>query len=90
MPSAGCRCAPSRTIEVPTFVTPRNAMHASQHNLPVTIAQVLAWIRQCNVQEKHILLKELLDDTAALTIASEPSLSKDWDDEAEDEAWKEL
>jgi len=65
-------------------------MQASQHNVPVNIAQVLAWIRQCSVQEKNILLKELLDDTAALTIASEPSLSKDWDDEAEDVAWKDL
>lgn len=65
-------------------------MHTPQHDMPVNIAQVLAWIRQCNVQEKNLLLRELLDDTAALTIASEPSLAKDWNDEAEDEAWKDL
>lgn len=34
-----------------------------------------------------MLLKELLEDTAALTIASEPSLSKDWEGEEEDQAW---
>jgi hypothetical protein len=62
-------------------------MHASEHNLPVSISQVLTWIRQCSTQEKKVLLKELLDDTAALTIASEPSLSKDWMDEEEDQAW---
>ncbi|MBL7963352.1 MAG: hypothetical protein JNM31_05835 [Flavobacteriales bacterium] len=48
---------------------------------------MLLWIRQCSIQEKKVLLKELLDDTAALTIASEPSLSKDWDDAEEDQAW---
>ena len=62
-------------------------MNASDHNLPVSIAQVLAWIRQCSTQEKKVLLKELLDDTTALTIASEPSLSKDWESEEEDQAW---
>jgi hypothetical protein len=62
-------------------------MNSSAHNLPLSIAQVLAWIRQCSTQEKKVLLKELLDDTAALTIASEPSLSKDWDDAGEDQAW---
>jgi hypothetical protein len=62
-------------------------MNASEQNLPVSISQVLAWIRQCSTQEKKMLLKELLDDTASLTIASEPSLSKDWDDEEEDQAW---
>jgi hypothetical protein len=65
-------------------------MHASEHNLPVNISQVLAWIRQCSTQEKKVLLKELLDDTGALTIASEPSLSKDWQSEEEDQAWAEL
>ncbi|MCW5898397.1 MAG: hypothetical protein KIT10_03920 [Flavobacteriales bacterium] len=62
-------------------------MHASEHNLPISISQVLAWIRQCSTQEKKVLLRELLDDTAALTIASEPSLSKDWESEEEDQAW---
>ena len=62
-------------------------MPASDHNLSVPISQVLAWIRQCSTQEKKVLLKELLDDTAALTMASEPSLSKDWDDAEEDQAW---
>lgn len=65
----------------------RKTMNAAEHNLPVSISQVLAWIRQCSTQEKKMLLKELLDDTAALTIASEPSLSKDWDNEEEDQAW---
>lgn len=62
-------------------------MNAAEHSLPVSISQVLAWIRQCSTQEKKVLLKELLDDTAALTIASEPSLSKDWEIEEEDQAW---
>jgi hypothetical protein len=65
-------------------------MNASEHNLPVSIAQVLACIRQCSTQEKKVLLKELLDDTAVLTIASEPSLSKDWESEEEDQVWKAL
>lgn len=62
-------------------------MNAAEHNLPVSISQVLAWIRQCSTQEKKVLLKELLNDTAALTIASEPSLSKDWESEEEEVAW---
>ncbi|MBX2984105.1 MAG: hypothetical protein KF843_15680 [Flavobacteriales bacterium] len=62
-------------------------MHTSEHNLPVSISQVLAWIRQCSTQEKKVLLNELLNDTAALTIASEPSLSKDWESEEEEQAW---
>ena len=62
-------------------------MHASEHNLPISISQVLAWIRQCSTHEKKVLLKELLDDTAALSIASEPSLAKDWEGEEEDQAW---
>ena len=65
-------------------------MNPSEHNLPVTMPQVLAWIQQCSTQEKNVLLRELLDDTAALTIASEPSLATDWDDEVEDNAWKDL
>ena len=65
-------------------------MHASEHNLPVNINQVMAWLQQCSMQEKKKILRELLDDTAAITIASETSLAKDWDDKEEDEAWKDL
>ncbi|MBK7946931.1 MAG: hypothetical protein IPJ85_17225 [Flavobacteriales bacterium] len=65
-------------------------MHSHEHGLPVSITQVLAWIRECTTQEKKVLLRTLLDDTAALTIASEPSLARDWDGAAEDEAWKDL
>lgn len=65
-------------------------MHSPEHNLPVTMSQVVAWLRQCTTQEKKKIIRELLDDTAALTIASEPSLAKDWDDKEEDDAWKEL
>ncbi len=54
------------------------------------MTQVLAWIREYTTQEKKVLLRTLLDDTAALTIASEPSLARDWEDAAEDEAWKDL
>ncbi|HMZ49202.1 MAG TPA: hypothetical protein PLP28_09495 [Flavobacteriales bacterium] len=50
----------------------------------------MAWLQQCSTQEKKKILRELLDDTAAITIASEPSLAKDWDDKEEDEAWKDL
>jgi len=62
-------------------------MHFSEHNLPNSLSQALAWIRQCSTTEKKVLLKEMLDDTAALTIASEPSLNKDRGDEEEDQAW---
>lgn len=65
-------------------------MQRPEHNLPMTMAQVMAWVDQCSVQEKRVLLRALIDDTAALTIASEPSLAKDWDDPKEDEAWKDL
>ncbi len=65
-------------------------MRAFEHNIPVSIAQVLAWMRQCSSQEKQVLLRELMDDIPALTIASEPSLAKDWSGEAEDEVWKDL
>ncbi len=62
-------------------------MPASEHNLPFSINKVLAWTRQCSTQEKKVVLKELLDDTAARTIASEPSLSKNWVGEVEDQDW---
>lgn len=65
-------------------------MPAADHNLPVNIAQVLAWMEHCSLQEKKVLLRVLINDTAALTMASEPSLAKDWSDPAEDEAWKDL
>ena len=65
-------------------------MNASEQNQPTSMAQLLSWVRLCSTQEKRLLLKELLDDTSALTIASEPSLSKDWSGEEEDEAWKDL
>lgn len=54
------------------------------------MAQVLSWVEQCTIQEKRVLLRALIDDTAALTVASEPSLAKDWQDPEEDEAWKDL
>jgi hypothetical protein len=65
-------------------------MQAPEHNLPVTMTQVIVWLRQCSTQEKKALLKVLLDDTAALTIASEQSLATDWSSEEEDEVWKDL
>lgn len=65
-------------------------MNASEQNQSASMAQLLSWVRLCSTQEKRLLLKELLDDTSALTIASEPSLAKDWSGEAEDEAWKDL
>lgn len=62
-------------------------MHAHEHDMSVSMPQVLAWIRGCSTQEKKALLRVLLDDTAAITIASEPSLAKNWDSAEEDEAW---
>ena len=69
-----------------TFAT----MNASEHDLPVSMKQVLAWMRQCTTQEKRVLLRTLMDDSATLSIASEPSLAKDWESAEEDEAWKDL
>ena len=65
-------------------------MPGTEHNVSVTMAQVLSWVEQCTIQEKRVLLRALIDDTAALTVASEPSLAKDWQDPEEDEAWKDL
>ncbi|MCO5274156.1 MAG: hypothetical protein M9900_04470 [Flavobacteriales bacterium] len=48
----------------------------------------MVWLQQCSKLEKKKILRELLDDTASLTNASEPSLAKDWGGEDEDEAWK--
>jgi hypothetical protein len=65
-------------------------MKGIEHNLPVTIEQVLAWVRQCTANEKKTLLTELVSDTQALMFASEKSLAKDWLSKEEDEAWKNL
>lgn len=61
-----------------------------EHNLPVTITQVLAWVRQCTEQEKKAILNELLSDSQLLLMASENSLAKDWLSKEENEAWKNL
>lgn len=65
-------------------------MKAVEHNLPVTIDQILAWVRQCTVNEKKALLEELMGNTKSLMHASENSLAKDWLTKEEDEAWKDL
>lgn len=65
-------------------------MRSGEHNLPVTIAQVVAWVRQSTTEEKKALLSELIDDTQAAMLASEGSLAKDWSTKEEDEAWKDL
>lgn len=66
------------------------AMNTPEQDMPFSIAQVLEWLHGCTTQEKKVLLRVLLDDTAALTVASEPSLAKDWESVEEDEAWKDL
>lgn len=66
------------------------SMEAFEHNLPVTIQQVLAWVRQCTAKEKQAIISELVHGTDALTLASEESLAKDWTGKEEDEAWKDL
>ena len=65
-------------------------MKTIEHNLPVTINQVMDWVRQCTEEEKKILLTELLNDSSLLMLASEKSLAVDWLSEEEEEAWKEL
>lgn len=65
-------------------------MDQHEHNLPVSMAQVLAWVRQCTTQEKQVLLKTLMDDPVSISMVTEPSLAKDWSGADEDEAWKEL
>jgi hypothetical protein len=65
-------------------------MKTIEHNLPVTIEQVLAWVSQCTIQEKKTLLSALMKDTEALMLASEKSLAKDWLSKEEDAAWKDL
>ena len=65
-------------------------MKSVEHNLPVTINQILSWVKQCTSQERKMILKELIGDKQALQMASEKSLAKDWMSEEEDEAWKNL
>ncbi len=65
-------------------------MRSIEHNLPVQIEQILSWVRQCTIEEKQMILKELIDDTHSLMMVSEPSLSKEWSGTEEDEAWKDL
>ncbi|HMN05678.1 MAG TPA: hypothetical protein PKD45_08125 [Flavobacteriales bacterium] len=65
-------------------------MQHQESSSSMSLSQILAWIHGSTTQEKRVLLRELLYDTAAVTIASEPSLSRDWDDPEEDEAWKDL
>lgn len=65
-------------------------MGNAAHNLPVTIEQILAWVRQCTQKEKDMLLVELVKESESLMMASEESLAKDWSSHEEDEAWKDL
>ena len=61
-----------------------------QHDLPVTISQILSWVRQCTEQEKQLIIAELINEQKNLLLASESSLAKDWLTEEEDKAWKNL
>jgi hypothetical protein len=61
-----------------------------EHNLPVTIQQIISWVRQCTPQEKKIIITELFEESKELTLASEKSLAKDWLSDEENEAWKNL
>lgn len=65
-------------------------MNSAEQSSPLPLAQLLAWVRDRSTQEKKVILRELLDETATVTMASEPSLAKDWNDKEEDEAWKDL
>ena len=65
-------------------------MRNIEHNLPVTIQQIINWVRQCTPQEKKIIIEELFDESHQLSLASEKSLAKDWLTEEEDNAWKNL
>lgn len=65
-------------------------MKPVEHNLPVTINQILSWVKQCTAQERKLILKELISDKHALQLSSEKSLAKDWLGSEEDEAWKSL
>lgn len=65
-------------------------MQNFEHNLPVTIQQIISWVRQCTPQERKIIITELLKESKELSLASEDSLAKDWLSEEENEAWKNL
>lgn len=65
-------------------------MNRAKRSSPLPLAQLLAWVRDLSTQEKNVILRELLDESATVTMASEPSLAKDWNDKEEDEAWKDL
>ena len=65
-------------------------MKAIEHNLPVTVEQILMWVNQCTEQEKKVILTELMNSSHSLSMASEQSLAKDWLSKEEDDAWKNL
>jgi hypothetical protein len=65
-------------------------MNPVSHNLPVTIDQVIAWVRQCTVEEKKRLMSELITEKNNLLLASEKSLAKDWLSKEDEAAWKDL
>ncbi len=65
-------------------------MKVTEHSLPVKFEQILALVYQCTVEEKKFLLRELMNDSLQLTMASEKSLAKDWLSSEEEEAWKDL
>lgn len=61
-----------------------------EHNLSVTVQQIISWVRQCTPQEKKLIMSELISDTKELSLASEKALAKDWLSEEEDQAWRTL
>ena len=61
-----------------------------EHNLPVSIQQIISWVRQCSPIEKKIIIEELFDESKELAMASEKSLAKDWLSDEENNAWKNL
>ena len=65
-------------------------MRNIEHNLPVTIQQIISWVRQCTPQEKKIIIEELFQESKELSLASEKSLAQDWLSTEEDNAWKNL
>ena len=65
-------------------------MKITEHTLPVKFEQILALVYQCTVEEKKFILRELMNDSLQLRLASEKSLAKDWLSKEDDEAWKDL
>ena len=65
-------------------------MKTIEHNLPVTVEQILLWVNQCTEHEKKVILSELMNSSHTISLASEQSLAKDWLSKEEDEAWKNL